>query len=261
VKHLKIAFLTSNAIRHKFVANSLKKDNEVLVISESRKSTVTSNNKNSNSIIDEHFNQRNNTEKEVFANNDDFQTEFVSLDYGQVNTSEIFERIKSFNPQLMIAFGSSIIKEPLLSLLPKGHFLNIHLGLAPYYRGSGTNFWPFVNNELEYVGSTILHIDPGIDTGDIITHVTPKIELGDDVHKLGCKVIQESVITLQKIIDIVKDGKELPRTKQWIVDNEKYYKNKDFNEPILLKYKDNLKTGIVEKFLRSPKSIPKLINI
>ena len=42
---------------------------------------------------------------------------------------------------------------------------------------------------------------------------------------------------------------------------EKYYKNKDFNEPILLKYKDNLKTGIVEKFLRSPKSIPKLINI
>jgi len=261
VKHLKIAFLTSNAIRHKFVANSLKKDNEVLVISESRKSIVTSNNKNSNSMIDEHFNQRNNTEKEVFANNDDFQTEFVSLDYGQVNTPETFERIKSFEPHLMIAFGSSIIKEPLLSLLPKGHFLNIHLGIAPYYRGSGTNFWPFVNNELEYVGSTILYIDPGIDTGDIVTHVIPKIELGDDVHKLGCKVIQDSTTALEKIIAMVKDEKELPRTKQWNVSNEKYYKNKDFNESILLKYKENLKNGIIEKFLRSPKSVPKLINI
>ena len=260
MKHLKIVLLTSNSIRHKFVANSLKKDNEVLVISESRKST-TLNDKDSSTKINAHFNQRNNTEKEIFADNDDFHTEFVSIDYGQVNTSEIFKRVKLFDPHLIIAFGSSIIKEPLLSLLPKGHFLNVHLGIAPYYRGSGTNFWPFVNNELEYVGSTILHIDPGIDTGDIITHVTPKIELGDDVHKLGCKVIQESVITLQKIIDIVKDGKELPRTKQWVVDNEKYYKNKDFNEPILLKYKDNLKTGIVEKFLRSPKSIPKLINI
>lgn len=261
MKHLKIVLLTSNAIRHKFVANSLKKDNDVLVISESRKSTVTSNDNDSNSIINEHFNQRTSTEKEVFANNDDFQAEFVSLDYGQVNTPEIFERIKLFDPCLMIAFGSSIIKEPLLSLLPKGHFLNVHLGISPYYRGSGTNFWPFVNNELEYVGSTILHIDPGIDTGDIVTHVIPEIELGDDVHTLGCKVIQESVITLQKIIHIVKEGKQLPRTKQWIVDNEKYYKNKDFNESILLKYKENLKIGIVKKFLGSPKSVPKLINI
>ena len=60
---------------------------------------------------------------------------------------------------------------------------------------------------------------------------------------------------------MVKDEKELPRTKQWNVSNEKYYKNKDFNESILLKYKENLKNGIIEKFLRSPKSVPKLINI
>ena len=141
---MKIVVLTSNAIRHKFVANSLKDNNEVLVISESRKSIAVSNSKNSSSAIDEHFNQRNNTEKEIFKNNDDFHTESVSLDYGQVNTPEIFETVKSFCPDLMIAFGSSIIKEPLLSILPRGHFLNIHLGMSPYYRGSGTNFWPFV---------------------------------------------------------------------------------------------------------------------
>jgi methionyl-tRNA formyltransferase len=258
---LKIIFFTGNSIRHKFLANSILDGNQVLVISECKENTALYKNKKPKNMIDEHFNLRYNTEKDIFKNNEDFNTKFISLENGKINTPEIFERIKLFDPRLMISFGSSIIKEPLLSLLPKGHFLNVHLGISPYYRGSGTNFWPFVNNELEYVGSTILHIDPGIDTGDIITHVIPKIELGDDVHKLGCKVIQESVIALQKIMDIVKEGKELPRTKQWIIDNEKYYKNKDFNGSILLKYKENLKNGIVEKFLGSPKSIPKLINI
>ena len=258
---MKIVFFTGNSIRHRFLANSILDGNQVLVISECKENTTLYENKKPKNMIDKHFNQRYNTEKEIFKNNENFKSKFVSLENDEINTPEIFQIVKSFQPDLMIAFGSSIIKEPLLSILPKGHFLNIHLGLSPYYRGSGTNFWPFVNNELEYVGSTILHIDPGIDTGDIITHVIPKIELGDDVHKLGCKVIQESVIALQKIMDIVKEGKELPRTKQWIVDNEKYYKNKDFNGSILLKYKENLKNGIVEKFLGSPKSIPKLINI
>ena len=37
--------------------------------------------------------------------------------------------------------------------------LNIHLGLSPYYRGAGTNFWPLVNGEPEYCGATIHFLD------------------------------------------------------------------------------------------------------
>lgn len=256
---MKIVFFTGNSIRHRFLANSILDGNQVLVISECKENTTLYENKKPKNMIDEHFNQRYNTEKEIFKNNENFKSKFVSLENDEINTPEIFQIVKSFQPDLMIAFGSSIIKEPLLSILPKGHFLNIHLGLSPYYRGSGTNFWPFVNNELEYVGSTILHIDPGIDTGDIITHVIPKIELHDDVHKLGCKVIKESAITLKKIIERIENGNKIPRTKQWKIENEKYYRIKDFDELVLLKYKENLKNGIVRNFLKYKKTVPRLI--
>jgi len=256
---LKIVFFTGNSIRHRFLANSILDGNQVLVISECKENTTLYENKKPKNMIDKHFNQRYNTEKEIFKNNENFKSKFVSLENDEINTPEIFQIVKSFQPDLMIAFGSSIIKEPLLSILPKGHFLNIHLGLSPYYRGSGTNFWPFVNNELEYVGSTILHIDPGIDTGDIITHVIPKIELHDDVHKLGCKVIKESAITLKKIIERIENGNKIPRTKQWKIENEKYYRIKDFDELVLLKYKENLKNGIVRNFLKYKKTVPRLI--
>ena len=140
-------------------------------------------------------------------------------------------------------------------------FINLHLGLSPYYRGSGTNFWPFVNKELEYVGSTILHLDPGIDTGDIISHVQPKFEHDDDVHTIGCKVIEESVTTLIKIIEMVKKGKELQRIKQWNVPNSRYYKNNDFNEDILKKYKQNLENGLIANYLAASKDNLKLVSI
>jgi methionyl-tRNA formyltransferase len=138
---------------------------------------------------------------------------------------------------------------------------NLHLGISPYYRGSGTNFWPFVNKELEYVGSTILHINSGIDTGDIVCHTRPNIEFGDDVHSIGCKVIQSSVQSLLKIMKMIDKGIKPFSTSQWSVNNEKYYKTSDFNEEILLKYKNNLKNGLIENYISNPKKIIKLINL
>ena len=50
-------------------------------------------------------------------------------------------------------------------------------------------------------------------------------------------------------------------TPQWSINNEKYYKTIDFNEEILLKYKNNLKNGLIKKYISNPKKIIKLINL
>ena len=50
-------------------------------------------------------------------------------------------------------------------------FLNVHLGLSPYYRGSGTNVWPLINTEPDMVGATLC-IDAGIDNGEIIHQIS-----------------------------------------------------------------------------------------
>ncbi|MEM2160077.1 MAG: formyl transferase [Candidatus Nitrosotenuis sp.] len=257
---MKIVLLTSNGLRHKFVANSLSsKADDSLVVSECKQNDSLA--FQDKTPIAEHFRLRNETERIFFPNNDLFMAKTLPVLYKEVNLDYVYNTIKKFQPDLMFVFGSYIIREPLLSLLPPGRTINLHLGLSPYYRGSGTNFWPFVNKELEYVGSTILHLDSGIDTGDIICHVRPKIELGDDVHTIGCKVIQASVTSLTQIMEMVKDGKTLNRVKQWHAVDEKYYKTIDFNEEALLKYKNNLANGLIENYLSQEKKPIKLIDI
>jgi phosphoribosylglycinamide formyltransferase 1 len=258
---MKLVIFTSNGIRHKFLANSLVKNVEdAIIVSECNTNDMNDQKKELDDIsIKEHFKLRGETEKKFFPNNNYFSGKVIPLIYREANLHYIYEIIKEFNPDLMIVFGSSIIKEPLLSLKPN-KFINLHLGISPYYKGSGTNFWPFVNQELEYVGSTILHLDPGIDTGDIITHVRPKIEIDDNVHTVGCKVIKESVSVIIQIIEKIRNGENLKRVKQWEEENEKYYKNKDFNKDILLEYMQNLENGLVKRYLKSDKEI-KLISL
>ena len=259
--NMKIVILTSNSLRHKFLANTLSSYcDDALIISECKPQNLSFDDSKELTEIENHFLLRDETEKSFFPNDNYFIPKTLPILYKEVNSEYIYEIIKSFKPDAMFVFGSSIIREPLISLLPPGHIINLHLGLSPYYRGSGTNFWPFVNSELEYLGSTILHLDAGIDTGDIICHVRPKIESGDNVHSLGCKIIKSSVESLVKIIKLLDEGKKLNRVKQWDV-KDHYYKTKDFDEIALSKYKNNLKNSIIQNYLENESKKIKLINL
>jgi len=258
---MRIVILTSNGLRHKFLANSLSSHvDDTLVISECTSNDFISPNSQNITNIDNHFLLRAETEKTFFPNNDFFVSKTLPIIYKEVNLDYVYQVIKNFKPDLMVVFGSYIVRDPLLSFLPAGNIINLHLGLSPYYRGSGTNFWPFVNNELEYLGSTILHLDSGIDTGDIICHVRPKIELNDTVHSVGCKIIKSSVESLIKIIKLLNEGKKLNRIKQWDV-KERYYKTKDFDNDALLKYTTNLKNGVVSNYFKQDKKNIKLVDL
>ena len=253
---MRIVILTGNAIRHKFIANTLAKNaDDSLVVSECTDSISEKGDKfkTHTTKIEEHFLLRQQTEKVFFNKNDFFISKTLPILYKEVNLPNIYGIIKDFSPEAIFSFGPSIIKYHLLTILPPGHFINLHLGLSPYYRGSGTNFWPFVNEELEFVGATIMHINAGIDTGDIIVHVTPQIEVGDNVHTVGCKVISESAMRLIEIMGMLRNGKVLKRVKQWEIPDVRYYKDSDFNEDALNRYKKNLDSGLIEKFIKNPK--------
>lgn len=259
---MKLLILTSNSIRHKYFANSLGQEvDKSLVVSECKNLDSSELNPDLSPAVADHFLQRYQTEQKVFRHHDCFRINSLPILKGELNSEYVFQVIKKFAPDVAMVFGSSIIQEKLIKLIKPGRFINLHLGLSPYYRGSGTNFWPFVNRELEYVGSTIHHIDPGVDTGDIITHVRPTFTKQDNVHTIGCQVIKKSVEKLKEILAMVEAGQDLPRTKQWQVDNEKYYRNKDFNEQILIKYYQNLQDGLLEKYSANKKTNFRLVSL
>lgn len=260
---MRIVVFTANQLRHKFIANTLTAfADKTLVVSEVIKHDAQDI-RNNLSEQEKDFRLRYETERMFFEGHDFLLAKKVlPLVYKEANLSYVHDVVKRFNPDMMFCFGASLLKEPLLSLLPSGHFVNLHLGLSPYYMGSGTNFWPFVNEELEYVGSTLLHIDAGVDTGDIICHLRPEIELGDDVSTIGCKVIQKSASAMVELIKKASNGEELLRVKQWEVANPRYYKKSDINPKILRTCRDNLEGGLVEKYIqKGPKDNLRLISL
>lgn len=257
---MKIIIFTSNALRHRYVANTLAEGtNEALIISECKTSDASSGKEQT--LIEEHFAERYAVEKEFFGAHTAFRAPTLPILMGEANSEAVMNAVRDYKPDMGFVFGSGILKEPLLALIPSGKFINMHLGLSPYYRGSGTNFWPFMNEELEYVGATLLHIDPGIDTGDIVAHARPTIEGNDTVHTLGNKTIIAGTKVLLECLKRVQKGEGLPRVKQWPVEGEKYYKTKDFSDDTVLAYRKKIAEGVVARHLEKPPKELRLVSL
>jgi methionyl-tRNA formyltransferase len=259
---LKVVILTSNSVRHKFLANRISQEaKDALIISECKPLSSNQKTADPEPVIREHFDYRDKTEQAFFVGNDAFEFPVIPVLHGEANSSYVYNAIRTFNPDLMIVYGASIIRKPLLELLPYGRIINLHLGISPYYRGSGTNFWPFVNNELQFVGSTLLNIDAGVDTGDIIAHVRPKFEEHDNVHTAGNKVIKDSAEALVSIMNKLGNGEVIRSTKQWETEPSRYYRKKDFNSSVLETYFEKLNENMVQKYLANIPVVSDLITL
>ena len=71
---------------------------------------------------------------------------------------------------LGIVWGTNILKESVFKV-PRLGSINIHQGLAPFYRGGPPVFWELFNNEPE-VGITVHFVAAKVDTGEIIRQET-----------------------------------------------------------------------------------------
>ncbi|GAF96190.1 unnamed protein product, partial [marine sediment metagenome] len=129
------------------------------------------------------------------------------------------------------------------------------------FRGSGTNFWPFVNKEPEYSGTTIHYIDEGTDTGRIIHQGFSPIEKGDSFHDIGCKTI---LLTAELFIKTFKELEDNSITEGVIQSKEgKLYYRRHFNADAVRQLYKLFEKGLIEHYLEEIQSrkrkMPKII--
>lgn len=86
------------------------------------------------------------------------------------HSDEAKKLLRQTNADLGILYGTNIIKKDVFSI-PKLGSINVHQGLAPYYRGGPSIFWELFNDEKE-VGVTVHFVAPKVDTGDVILQKT-----------------------------------------------------------------------------------------
>ncbi len=134
-----------------------------------------------------------------------------------IKIREDFDKIKEWNPDIIItcAYGQ-IIPEELIKL-PKLGCINVHGSLLPKYRGGAPIHRSIINGDSE-TGITIMYMDKGMDTGNMISKRSIPIELDDNLESLSNKlsILGRDLLldTLPSIIDgtnesIKQDEKEV----------------------------------------------------
>ena len=251
----RIVILTGSELRHEFFRKYIALSKDIEVINsycegqEKSLRAITEKDGIADDVRLKHLSAREQSEKdffELFVETTADHSNPVHLPKGEINTPKDTQSITNSKPDLLIAYGCSIIREPLLSTF-EGRFLNVHLGLSPYYRGSGTNYWPLVNYEPEYVGATFMYIDAGIDTGEIIHQVRAKYSWGDTPSHVGNRLIVEMSRVYRDIITNFDKLGKIPQLP--IPSNEKVYKKKDYTEESVLTLYKNFNDDLIGRYL------------
>ncbi len=148
---------------------------------------------------------------------------------------EFIEVLKELNPEVIVvaAFGQ-ILPKGILEL-PKYGCINVHASLLPKYRGAAPIQWCIIEGE-EKTGITIMHMDEGVDTGDMIRKqeitIAPKETFGSLHDKLAEAA---GPLLLQSLSDIEAGRAERIKQKDedssYIKILDKSMGHIDFNQP------------------------------
>lgn len=199
----RIVLLTSNHQRHRWLAAQLAEVAELVCVATEEKPPHGQIKFASESEeIRNYFRDRDEREAHWFQDAphslSQIATQVRELPWQGANTHEMFEFLQNSKADQIFLFGSSIIRDPILSHF-HGRIVNMHLGLSPYYRGSATNYWPLVDNLPECVGVTVHHATAVVDGGGILAQARPDIHTKDSVHDIGCKTIIAGAKLLKQV--------------------------------------------------------------
>ena len=106
--------------------------------------------------------------------------------YGEETLAFIKER----RPDCIFRTGFGIIREPLLSLAPKG-MISYHHGDIRKYRGTPVAFWELFHGQTE-MGATVQVLAPGLDCGKIVKEIRLAIHPWDTWGSLTRRAYAES---------------------------------------------------------------------
>lgn len=118
--------------------------------------------------------------------------------------ADFIETYKELKPDVtvVVAFGQILPKDILET--PKYGAINVHGSLLPNYRGAAPIQWAVINGD-KVTGITTMHMDEGLDTGDMILKKEIEIgeeetagELYDRMAILGADALSETLKLIEK---------------------------------------------------------------
>lgn len=165
----------------------------------------------------------------------------LALRMGDVSLApvEIFQA--ALDADVIIVFGASYIRAPLVDLLIERRAVNIHMGISPYYRGSSCNFWALYDNRPDMVGATIHMLSRGLDSGAMLFHARPAVQ-AEDSFVFGMRAVKAAHDSLLEMISR-NELFQLPAHPQDKTKQIRYTRNADFTDHVAREFLDRKLTA------------------
>ena len=172
-----------------------------------------------------------------------------------INSPEAVAFVERHAPDMVCVNGTNLLRAPMLGLadqIPLG-IVNLHTGLSPYTRGGNCNLFALLEGKPEWVGVTVHHIDPGIDSGDLILTRQVEMQADDEYDHIDARTFRLGADLMVLAVKQIAEGRAA-RVPQW--DEGKLYLRRTgyVYEPYHW-YRANrlLRKGLIKRYLQEKK--------
>ncbi|MBI4816861.1 MAG: hypothetical protein HY791_11415 [Deltaproteobacteria bacterium] len=133
--------------------------------------------------------------------------------FGHRGFDQVAPELRANPPDLLVLLGSSLVPESIIRS-PRLGCLNVHLGLAPRYRGLFTTEWAILFGELEGIGVTIHEVTPAVDAGRVVARGWPKLEARDDARSIDLRLLALGTDLIREVVAGLEAGQRLAPESQ-----------------------------------------------
>jgi methionyl-tRNA formyltransferase len=121
------------------------------------------------------------------------------------NNAQFRAQLEGLAPQAIVVVGYGRIVPQWMIDLPKLGNINLHGSLLPKYRGAAPIQWAIAMGE-RVTGVTTMHIDAGLDTGDILMQAEETIQTNDTALTLAPRLAQTGAELMISTLAGLKNG-------------------------------------------------------
>lgn len=149
-----------------------------------------------------------------------------------VNDPETHSLLRRIDPELVLVSGTNLVGRKTIELADRGRgILNLHTGISPYIKGGPncTN-WCLAERRYDLIGSTIMWLDAGIDTGALVaTERAPLTGREHSLLDLHIAVMEHAHDLYARAARAVAMGLPVARVPQSRLGEGKTYFTRDWN--------------------------------
>ena len=207
---MKIVVLTTQTIHHSYFVSKLVRiyDNiHVIIETESIKPRFD---------VDHPFERERDAYEcnTLFSGKEPHMEDYANCSYYKnINADAATDRIKSLRPDVVVVFGTGIIKSSTVSSMDQ-RIINLHGGDPEFYRGLDSHLWAIYHKDFNRLITTLHHVNRRLDDGRIIMKMEVPLWKNMKLYQLRKSNTDICIKLVRYALHILQNEGALPSTEQ-----------------------------------------------